>query len=239
MRIAVVSDIHGNLTAFEAVLADLRHTAPDLIFHGGDLADGGPGGAAIIDQIRGLGWPGVIGNTDEMLAVPETLEDFASRSPHLENLWTAVREMAAASRELLGEDRLAWLRRLPRLQTRDSMALVHASPASPWRAPGPEAADAEMESTYAPLAKPIIVYGHIHRRYIRSVGGMTIVNTGSVSLSYDGDPRASYLLLDDGAPEIRRVRYDVEQEIRTLTTLNFPHAEWIAKILRSASPQMP
>jgi len=239
MRIAVVSDIHGNLTAFEAVLADLRHTAPDLIFHGGDIADGGPGGAAIVDQIRGLGWQGVIGNTDEMLAMPETLEDFASRSPQLQNLWTAVREMAVATREMLGEDRLAWLRSLPRVQTRDAMALVHASPASPWRAPAPEAADAEMEATYAPLSMPIVIYGHVHRPYIRSVSGMTVANTGSVSLSYDSDPRASYLLLDDGAPEIRRVRYDVEQEIRALNTLKFPHADWIAKILRSASPQMP
>ena len=61
MRIAIVSDIHGNLTAFEAVLADVRETSPDLILHGGDLADSGSSPAEIVDQIRDLGWQGVAG----------------------------------------------------------------------------------------------------------------------------------------------------------------------------------
>ena len=66
MRVAIVSDIHGNRRAFEAVLADMRQAAPDLILHGGDLAAGGAQPAEIIDQVRSLGWPGVRGNTDEM-----------------------------------------------------------------------------------------------------------------------------------------------------------------------------
>src|SRR6266478_3239047 len=74
MRIAIVSDIHGNRTAFEAVLADLRHTSPDLILHGGDLADGGASPVEIVDQIRELGWQGVVGNTDEMLFRPASLQ---------------------------------------------------------------------------------------------------------------------------------------------------------------------
>jgi predicted phosphodiesterase len=83
-RIAVVSDIHGNRTAFEAVLADLRQTAPDLIFHGGDLADGGAGPVEIVDQIRDLGWQGVVGNTDEMLFQPESLKNLPSHLPSLQ-----------------------------------------------------------------------------------------------------------------------------------------------------------
>src|SRR5277367_6563746 len=109
MRIAIVSDIHGNRTAFEAVLADLRQTAPDLIFHGGDLADAGASPAEIVDRVRDLGWLGVIGNTDEMLAVPEALADFAKQSPKLKELFAAIEEMAAATRAALGEERLAWL----------------------------------------------------------------------------------------------------------------------------------
>jgi len=64
MRIAIVSDIHGNRTAFEAVLADLRQTAPDLILHGGDLVDGGASPVEIVDQIRDLGWQGVVISDD-------------------------------------------------------------------------------------------------------------------------------------------------------------------------------
>jgi predicted phosphodiesterase len=83
------------------------------------------------------------------------------------------------------------------------------------------------------------VYGHIHHAFIRSVPGMIVVNTGSVSLSYDGDRRAAYLLLDESGPTIRRVEYDVDREIKALFDRRIPHAAWIAKILESASPQMP
>lgn len=80
MRVAILSDIHGNLSAFEAVLADIHQVAPDLVLHGGDLADGGSGPIEIIDRIRDLGWQGVMGNGDEMLCRPESLEDFAAQS---------------------------------------------------------------------------------------------------------------------------------------------------------------
>src|SRR5712675_1753316 len=126
MRIAIVSDIHGNRTAFEAVLADLRQTSPDLILHGGDLADGGAGPVEIVDQIRGLGWQGVMGNTDEMLFRPESLGEFAKQSPQLAPLFGVIEEMAVWTCEALGEERLAWLRELPRAQIHGPMALVHA-----------------------------------------------------------------------------------------------------------------
>jgi predicted phosphodiesterase len=239
MRIAIVSDIHGNRTAFDAVLADLRQTSPDLILHGGDLADGGASPAEIVDRIRDLGWQGVVGNTDEMLFKPESLTDFAKQSPKLQPLFAAVEEMAVATREALGEDRLTWLRDLPRTQIQGPMALVHASPGSLWRAPLPEASDAELESVYGPLGQPIAIYGHVHRSYVRSVSKMIVANTGSVSLSYDGDRRAAYLVLDESTPTIRRVKYDVDKEIKALSICGFPHADWVAKILESARPQMP
>src|SRR5215470_13364025 len=114
MRIAIVSDIHGNLTALEAVLADLRETSPDLVFHGGDLADGGARPVEVVDRVRAIGWPGVIGNADEMLAKPETLTEFATQSPpQFQPLFAVVAEIAAATREALGAERIAWLAALP------------------------------------------------------------------------------------------------------------------------------
>jgi predicted phosphodiesterase len=235
MRIAIISDIHGNLTAFEAVQADLRETSPDLIFHGGDLAHGGANSVEIVDRIRDLGWPGVLGNTDELLFRPESLTEFGSSLPQLKSLWDVIEELAAAEREALGEQRLAWLRALPFRQVHPPLALVHASPESCWRAPMPEATDAELEKVYSPLGQPLAVYAHIHRPFIRA----KVANTGSVSLSHDGDRRASYLLLDDSTPAIRRVEYDVDRELKTLANCGLPHADWIAKILETAQPQMP
>jgi len=239
MRIAIVSDIHGNRTAFEAVLADLRQTAPDLIFHGGDLCHAGASPAEIVDRIRELGWPGVLGNTDEMLFKPESLEEFAKQAPKLQPLVTVIRDMAVATREALGEKRLAWLRDLPRIQNHGPMVFLHASPENLWRAPAPDASDAKLESVYGPLGRPIAVYGHIHRSYVRSVSGMIVANTGSVSLSYDGDRRAAYLLLDETQPTIRRVEYDVDAEIKAVFACGLPDADWVAKTLESASPRMP
>jgi putative phosphoesterase len=239
MRIAIVSDIHGNRTAFEAVLEDLRQTAPDLILHGGDLAASGASPAEIVDRVRDLGWQGVAGNVDEMLWAPESLTEFANHAPQLQPMWDAIREIATATCEALGEERLAWLRALPRTQIRPSMALVHASPESVWIAAAPEASDAELESVYGPLGRPIAVYAHIHRPYIRNVAGMIVANTGSVSLSHDDDRRAAYLLLDDSTPTIRRVEYDVDRELELLAGCGLPHADWIARMLESASPQMP
>jgi diadenosine tetraphosphatase ApaH/serine/threonine PP2A family protein phosphatase len=125
------------------------------------------------------------------------------------------------------------------MQIHGPMALVHASPGSLWRAPAPEASDAELESVYRPLGQPIAIYGHIHRSYVRSVSGMVVANTGSVSLSYDGDHRAAYLLLDEAMPVIRRVEYDVDRERKALASCGLPHADWIARTLDCASPQMP
>jgi len=162
MRIAIVSDIHGNRTAFEAVLADLRQASPDMVLHGGDLADTGSSPVEIVDRIRSLGWHGVVGNTDQMLTCPEMFEKFANQSANLQSLWVVLREMATATREALGEERLGWLRSLPLTQIHAPIALVHASPENPWRAPVPEANDDELQSLYGPLGQPVVVYGHIH-----------------------------------------------------------------------------
>ena len=86
-----------------------------------------------------------------------------------------------------------------------------------------------------PLNAEIVVYCHIHRPFIRKVGSMTVCNTGSVGSPYDGDPRASYLLIEDGNPAIRRVAYDVEKEVGRLLASEYPQKEWIAEMRRKGS----
>ena len=231
MRVAIVSDIHGNRRAFQAVLADLQQVAPDLVLHGGDLAAGGAHPADIIDQVRSLGWPGVCGNTDEMLWSPQSLAEFAARQPKLAPLLAILQEMIPPILAKIGEERLRWLEGLPYLCSQEGFSLVHASPHDLWRAPLPNASDDELHSTYASLRAPIVVYGHIHRPYVRRLPFMTIANTGSVSQSYDGDTRASYLVIDGESVAIRRVEYDVRSEAEELLRSGLPHAEWLSRIL--------
>jgi predicted phosphodiesterase len=231
MRVAIVSDIHGNRRAFEGVLADLRQVAPDLVLHGGDLSAGGSHPAEIIDQIRSLGWPGVRGNADEMLWAPQRLTQYAAAHPKIAPILAMVEETIAPTLASIGEERLRWLEGHPYLQSREGFSLVHASPGDCWRSPLPNASDAELLDTYASLGTRIVVYGHIHCPYVRRLQGMTVANTGSVSQSYDGDRRASYLVIEGESITIRRIEYDVESEARELLHSGFPHAEWMAKIL--------
>jgi len=233
MRIAIVSDIHGNLTALEAVLADLRLCSPDVVLHGGDLAANGARPAEVVDRIRELGWPGVCGNTDEMLWAPEELRKLAARTPKLQNLLAALEEMIPATCAALGEDRIRWLQTLPTMQRQESIALVHASPNDLWRAPLATATDSELQLAYGGLEAPMAVYGHIHHPFVRHLDGITVANTGSVSLSYDGDPRASYLLVDGPNVTIRRVEYDIESEADALLHSGLPHAGWLCRMLRA------
>jgi predicted phosphodiesterase len=168
MRAAIVSDIHGNRRAFQAILADVRQVAPDLIVHGGDLASGGAHPAEIIDQIRAFGWLGVRGNTDEMLCSPQSLSEFAATAPpQLATILAMVQEAIPPTVASIGEDRLRWLESLPARYSNEAFSLVHASPGDLWRAPMPNASDDELRSTYAALAAPLVVYGHIHVPYIR------------------------------------------------------------------------
>lgn len=217
MKLAVVADVHGNLVALEAVLADLERERPDLVVHGGDLAFHGPRPAECIDRIRELGWPGVKGNMDEALQTRRSQPGPA---------WTAER---------VGEERVAWLVAQP-LEWRheDLVALVHASPGDLWSAPPPEADDSELRALYGPLGARIAVYCHIHRPFVRQLGDLTVANTGSVGLPFDGDPRASYLLVTDGSCQTRRVAYDVERAVAEVMASGHPAAAAIAAMYRTA-----
>jgi len=227
--------VHGNLTALDAVIADLARTAPDLVVNGGDLVSSGSSPADVIDRIRQLGWPGVMGNTDEMLWAPERLER-ALAAPHFAALKKIILEhVIPATLEAIGDERRAWLRTLPLSWSDEHLSVVHASPDDAWQSPGVKATDDELERAYVALGTPFVVYGHIHHPFVRTTKRLTVVNSGSVSLSYDGDPRASYALIDGDRVEIRRIEYDIEEEVARLRAARDPHAEWIAQMLRAGS----
>jgi putative phosphoesterase len=236
MHIAIISDVHGNLTALDAVLADLHQQKPDVIFHGGDIPYGGCNPCEVIDCIRQEGWQGVLGNTDEMLWNVEARTALEASAPKLKPLFRVLFESCApATREMIGESRMEWLRSLPTELRHENLVLLHAGPGDLWRAPMDTADDAELERTYKSLTVAIVVYCHIHRPFIHRVGDMTVCNSGSVGSPYDGDPRSSYLLIEDGKPAIRRVEYDVEKEVGRLLASNYPHKEWFAEIRRRGS----
>src|SRR2546430_16529216 len=109
MRVAIVSDLHGNRRAFEAVLDDLEQVAPDLILHGGDLAAGGAPPADIIDQVRSLGWPGVRGNTAEMLWSTESLAEYPAANQEIQRLLALMQEKLPHTPASNSLERLPWL----------------------------------------------------------------------------------------------------------------------------------
>ena len=224
MRIAIVSDVHGNLPALEAVIADIDEVRPSVVVHGGDLALGGPHPVEVVDRIRELGWPCVLGNTDAVLADdPATAEQRGS----------FVAPAAQRTVEMLGSERVAWLTRRPMEWRGDDVAVVHAVPGDCWAIVDHDASDEQLCETYGPLGVPVAVYGHIHHAYIRRLDGLTVVNSGSVSLSLDGDVRTTYVVVEDGHIEHRRITYDVERVATEMLAIDYPNAATYAAWLRT------
>jgi putative phosphoesterase len=234
MRLAVVSDVHGSLTALDAVAADLDRRGPDVVLHAGDLVLMGPQPAEVIDRVRELGWPGVVGNTDELLWRPHERERLLAKAPKIADVIRSLFDAyAPATLELLGDERVAWLRRLPAELVVDDVAVLHASPGDLWRAPMPDADDDELERTYRRPDAHTIVYGHIHRPFVRRAADRLVVaNAGSAGLPWDGDPRASYLLIEGGDAQIVRVEYGTERDAALLTRSGHPDAPRLAEMRR-------
>jgi Icc-related predicted phosphoesterase len=153
MRLAVVSDVHGNLTALEAVISDIERQAPDQVLCAGDFALMGAQPAEVIDRVRALGWPSVVGNVDELLWRPDERVRQEARGPKLRPLLRLMFESyAPATREILGRRRMSWLQALPQEIVIEGLRVLHAAPGDLWRAPRPDADNGELEETYANLA---------------------------------------------------------------------------------------
>ncbi len=227
MRLAVLYDVHGNLQALEAVLAEADREGCRGFLHGGDAALFGLEPAACVDRLREL--PNarhIRGNTDRYLA-DET------RPAHAD--WE--RDTLAWYRERLGPDRLAWLHdnaeRVDLTAQHDTLA-VHATPRSDEEVLRPDTPDAEAAEIVAGVTAGLLLLGHIHLQYRRVLGPLTIVNPGSVGLPYDGDWRAGWAILDGPELELRRTEYDRDAVIAGLETSGMPVAENSIRRLREA-----
>ncbi len=248
-RLAVLSDTHGNLPALEAVLADLeRQGPPDLYWVLGDLVAFCPWPGETLARLRSL--PNVSflqGNTDRYLvtgrrpvAPVRSPEDWARMPAFLE-----MRD--ALFRWTVG--RLTWeeylfLRDLPTRLEMDipgygRVVAVHAVPGDDEANVFPDTPDEQVIPYLTGLDARLLVYGHTHRPLDREVGGVRLVNGGSVGLPLDGDPRAGYAILDFSGPEctvtLRRVAYDVEGVIAELERVEHPARLWLASMLRRAA----
>jgi len=231
MRVAIISDIHGNVRALEGVLADLRARGPfDETVNGGDLVFGGPRPREVMDLLRAQGYPTIVGNTDQWVTG-------AAEAPE------PVRPVTEWARRRLGNDDLAYLRRLPMSHRIEpphgpTLVVVHATPASTTDSVNPDAPPEALTRMLEQAETRALVYGHIHRPYVREVPAGLVVNVGSVGLPFDGVPRPSWaiLTLADGRwhAEIVRVTYDIEAVAADLLASDHPLAETFAHRVRAA-----
>jgi putative phosphoesterase len=237
MRIAVVSDIHANLTALDAVIADAQAVGVDLVVHAGDLMGGGTRPAEVIDRIRELGWPGVFGNTDEVVWNPGLVAEKLPSDQFLEMRDALLAYTIPHTLAAIGDERLAWLRALPLRWSGHDLTVVHAGPDDAWQILGAGATDEVLTRAFGGVGTPRLVYGHIHVPFVRRLPQLIVVNAGAVSLTFDGDPRARYAVIDGDRVEIRRVAYDVEKEIALLARSDDPLRESTIATLRTGRYQ--
>jgi predicted phosphodiesterase len=214
-RIAALSDVHGNATALEAVLADIARQKPDALMVAGDLVLNGPEPALVVDVLRNLPDALIIaGNTD--IAVADF--DYAAAFPWMtDGVPDAIVDGAEWAHDALGDERVDWLRRLPserRWRTDDdTLVLVcHASPGSQTSGFDQHLDPSVTIELVARTDARVIVCGHTHLPEVRDLGWKMIVNDGSAGYVFDGDPTASWALIDiaDGEvhAEIRRTTFD-------------------------------
>ena len=134
----------------------------------------------------------MFGNAEEMLWMPEQVTRNLP-GPQFDRMRNVVlTETIPFICKAIGEERLDWLRSLPRLWAHDDVTVMHAGPDDVWHSPPSNASDEELESFYGLLGCRAVVYGHIHHAFVRQLSRFTVANSGSLSFSYDGDPRAAY-----------------------------------------------
>lgn len=220
----LIYDVHGNLEALEAVLADAGEAGIGRFVLGGDYALFGPQPAETVERLHTLDARMIRGNGERWTA-------HAHEAPDDAVVQGAIEECGAR----LGDRTVADLAALPEWLAADGVRFCHGSPISDVRSfmPQPGDEDAELLGGHSEL---LIVFGHTHLPFERQgPGGVRLVNPGSVGMPFDGDPRAAWAILhDDGRVEHRRVAYDHEAAARAVRELGGGWAEVVARRIEFA-----
>jgi putative phosphoesterase len=229
VRIAIFADVHSNLPALEAVLADINRAGVDARYALGDLVGYAPWPNQVIERLRAEAIPVVMGNYDDGTGFDRDECGCAYVDPAEKALgdqsfaWTREHTSAASK---------AWLRTLaPQIRFEaDGMRflLVHGSPRRINEYLFEDKPDATFARIAAGADADVIVCGHTHRPYDKTVEATRFVNVGSAGKPKDGDPRACWALLDTSPGpidvELRRVPYDLEAVARAIETSKLPSA---------------
>lgn len=231
MRIAIISDIHGNFTALEAVLQDLEQQPPvDQLIIAGDLCLNGPRPRESLERVRSLNCAVIQGNTDQEICTQAPQKGEKKRSTVS---WT---------REQIGPKGIDYLESLPfshRISNPQGsdVLIVHANPLNLEDAIFPNAPETELEHLLGELDSDVgvLAFGHLHIAYTRRWRHLLLVDVGSCGLPRDEDQRAAYAILDwqsnNWQAQIRRVPYDIQKVVKQLKTCGIPNIEKRIKIL--------
>lgn len=241
-RIAVLSDIHANPFALEAVIDDIARQGVDEVLVGGDMVGRGALGSDVLDMITHMGWQGVRGNHEDYLINfhRKTVEESWLSAPE----WAAARWMAAELRD----EQVDLIAALPFSRSATSapgLRLVHGTPAANNQGLGEWTDEAVVRAHLERIDEPLLVCAHTHRPMRREVDGRLVVNVGSVGLPFNADPRAQYAIFTHRPSgwdvEFRQVAYDRDAILRAYQTSGFmdaggPTAVLLARELEHARP---
>lgn len=236
MKIALLSDIHANLPALEAVLADIeRREHVSATYHLGDLVGYAPWPNETVALLRERGIQGIAGNYDSTVATGYKHCGCRYEDPrqeelsHLSYAWTREHTSAATRRFLGALPFRLDVRPLGGHITGPTLILVHGNPTLNtfyWTEDRPDSFCAKMAEAAGARAGDVVAFGHTHLAYHREVGGVHFVNTGSVGRPKDGDWRAGYVVVDfgEGGPlvEFVRVEYDVKRAAEAIRRSELP-----------------
>jgi predicted phosphodiesterase len=241
-RAIVLSDVHGNAVALAAVRKAIRTEKPDLVAVAGDLALNGPDPAAAIDLLREMEADGasiISGNTDIAVADFDYLAAFPWATDGVPDTFRAAVEWA---HDALGDERVAWLRRLPaerRFFAEDGTMLLvcHGSPGSQTAGFAKELDPNVVIERASRTDARVIACGHTHVPEVRDLGWKMIVNDGSAGYVFDGDPTASWARIDiangEVQAEIKRTDYDVLSVANAISARGLPGDVYRAATVRT------